>query len=266
VPCGRCIICRRNRAAEWAVRLQHEAEYHQKACFITLTYDDDHLPYTSTGEPTLSKRDFQLFLKRFRKFINGDRIKYFACGEYGSVTQRPHYHALIFGWQPDWSELRVVKRGVCLSDRLAQLWQKGGVQVGSLTPQSIHYVTGYLLKAGKSAGARAKPFTLASKGLGLQYALDHKDVIRTGALVVRGKPGPVPKYYLKHVSVDPDARVRRQIDLEVRIRLRKGFTHKQIGREYAKLIKSLGRSRRQAARNLEASEAIRHRSASETEL
>lgn len=114
--------------------------------------------------------------------------------------------------------------------------------------------------------SRAREFCLASKGLGLQYALDHKDIIYEGGLTVRGKPAPVPKYYLKHVSIDPDKRVRRQIDLEVKIRLRKGFTHKEIGRQYTKLIRSLALSRRQAARNLEAAEAIRQRSAHETDI
>lgn len=265
MPCGKCIICRRNRAAEWSVRLGHELEYHQQACFVTLTYDDDHLPYTPAGIPTLVKRDFQLFFKRLRKRID-KKVKYFACGEYGSRTQRPHYHILIFGWQPDYRDLVPIKGGTYLSEEIADMWQKGGVQVGSVTQDSIYYVTGYLLKAGKPVGDRSREWTLVSKGLGLQYALDHKDIIYDGGITVRGKPAPVPKYYLKHVSIDPDKRVRRQIDLEVKIRLRKGFTHKEIGRQYTKLIRSLARSRRQAARNLEAAEAMRQRSAHETDI
>lgn len=106
VPCGKCIGCRIDSSRQWADRCMLEASYHASNYFVTLTYDDLHVPthwYTSdinTGEamPSLSleRRDCQLFLKRLRK-RTGQKIRFFGCGEYGSNTFRPHYHLILFG-------------------------------------------------------------------------------------------------------------------------------------------------------------------------
>ena len=95
IPCGRCVACRLNRAREWSLRIMNELAYHKDACFLTLTYDDEHLP----EDKSLSKRDFQLFMKRFRKDF-GLPVRFFACGEYGKKTFRPHYHVIFFGVSP----------------------------------------------------------------------------------------------------------------------------------------------------------------------
>lgn len=109
VPCGQCIGCRLERSRQWANRCMLELEYHDSAYFVTLTYDDDHVPvayYTDddTGEAfpaqTLCRRDVQLFLKRLRKRF-GSGIRYFGCGEYGPETLRPHYHLILFGLKLD---------------------------------------------------------------------------------------------------------------------------------------------------------------------
>lgn len=49
--------------------------------------------------PYLSKLDLQRFFKRFRKELNkytDEKVRYYACGEYGPRTFRPHYHGLLF--------------------------------------------------------------------------------------------------------------------------------------------------------------------------
>jgi len=98
LPCGRCIGCRLERSRQWAVRMMHEASLHQDNCFITLTYDNEHLPKNAS----LVKRDFQLFMKRLRKAYPAVRIRFFHCGEYGEQYGRPHYHAILFGFDfPD---------------------------------------------------------------------------------------------------------------------------------------------------------------------
>lgn len=106
VPCGKCIGCRLEYSRQWANRCMLEMKYHDEAWFVTLTYDQAHVPlswYTDpkTGEAfqamTLRKRDFQLFMKRLRKAFPGDHIRYFAAGEYGDQRLRPHYHAILFG-------------------------------------------------------------------------------------------------------------------------------------------------------------------------
>ena len=93
VPCGKCIGCRIAKRKEWSLRMLHELTYHPQSSFITLTYDDYHLP----SDNSLKKRHLQLFIKRLRKNLGERRIKYFACGEYGGQTMRPHYHAILFG-------------------------------------------------------------------------------------------------------------------------------------------------------------------------
>lgn len=106
VPCGKCIGCKLDYSRQWADRCMLEMQYHKHTWFVTLTYDEDHLPRTwysadqETGEAvmaaTLSKRDLQLFFKRLRK-NTGQQVRYFCAGEYGDETKRPHYHCIIFG-------------------------------------------------------------------------------------------------------------------------------------------------------------------------
>lgn len=107
VPCGSCLDCRLSYSKAWAVRCVCESRMHPKnTCwFVTITYDDEHLPspisiYSaqnrrSTPFYPLVKKDIQLFIKRLRKSFS--HVRYYACGEYGSKSKRPHFHLLLFG-------------------------------------------------------------------------------------------------------------------------------------------------------------------------
>lgn len=108
LPCGQCIGCRLQRSRQWANRLMLELEYHQSAYFVTLTYNDKHVPVSYYSDPdtgeafpamTLRMKDIQLFMKRLRKRFG--KVRYYACGEYGPETMRPHYHLIIFGLKLD---------------------------------------------------------------------------------------------------------------------------------------------------------------------
>ena len=92
IPCGKCILCRKQKAAEWSLRMYHELSTSQKASFVTLTYDDTKLP----ANQTLVKAHLQNFMKRLRKRIEPEKLRYYAVGEYGDKTQRPHYHMILF--------------------------------------------------------------------------------------------------------------------------------------------------------------------------
>ena len=122
----------------------HEASLHDENIFITLTYDDEHIP----DDHGLRKRDFQLFMKRLRERYSGRTIRYYHCGEYGARTSRPHYHALLFGFSfPDqvhWS----TRDGypVWKSDSLQTIWGLGQTEIGSVTFESAAYVSRYMLK------------------------------------------------------------------------------------------------------------------------
>lgn len=129
LPCGSCIGCRTSQAKAWALRCQLELQSHESAAFTTLTYDDEHVPVT------LSPRHLQLFIKRARKALGSARpIRFFASGEYGETTQRPHYHAILYG--------------AAESDRdlLHRMWGAGHIRVDPITPQRIAYCAGYTSK------------------------------------------------------------------------------------------------------------------------
>jgi hypothetical protein len=146
IPCGRCIGCRLRRASDWATRIMHEAQLNgENNCFITLTYGPEHLPF----DGGLVHRDFQLFFKRLRKKYSRKKIKYYMCGEYGDKNNRPHYHAILFGHNfEDWVYLGDTESGNPLytSPTLESIWQKGFVQIGTVTRESAGYVARYCMK------------------------------------------------------------------------------------------------------------------------
>lgn len=142
VPCGKCYYCLQNYRNMWITRLKAEYLSCINGQFVTLTYDNEHLPYeeyvTDLGEIVKKqypdKRGFQKFLKRLRKRYE---LRYFAVPEYGEQTQRVHWHMLFFlPFVPDTKFYDFVER----------TWQNGNVQFGEITDASITYVTKYLLK------------------------------------------------------------------------------------------------------------------------
>lgn len=154
LPCGQCIGCRLERSRQWAIRCVHEAQMHERNCFITLTFSDEELSKRSFPE-SLDVRDFQLFMKRLRKRF-GNGIRFFHCGEYGSLRKRPHYHACIFGFDFPDRELWKRTNDVPLyrSAILEELWPYGHSSVGDVTFESAAYVARYICE--KINGEAAK--------------------------------------------------------------------------------------------------------------
>ena len=198
--------------------------------FITLTYDNDHLP----DDLSLQKEDFQNFMKRFRKHFSytgvhdvvdpktgkiSRPIRYYHCGEYGDRFARPHYHACLFNIRlPDRKPFKVIN-GVPLftSDILRKIWGKGHVSTGNVTFESAAYVARYMTKKvkGKNADAhygesydletgevflarQPEYCTMSLKpGLGRTFYEKYKDDIYTlDKCIIRGgiKCSP-PRYY-----------------------------------------------------------------------
>lgn len=145
LPCGQCIGCRLDYSRNWAIRLMYENQLHDESCFITLTYDDEHLPL----DFSLDKREFQLFMKKLRRHFSGRKIRFFHAGEYGENYGRPHYHALLFGVSfTDKIPLKKTESGsyIWSSATLSQLWGKGYCSIGEVTFESAAYVARYCLK------------------------------------------------------------------------------------------------------------------------
>lgn len=189
ISCGKCRGCRADTALMWSIRGYHESTLHQQNSFITLTYDDDHLP--SDGK--IDKRHLQLFFKRLRR--DGTKIRYLACGEYGSHTRRPHYHAIIFG--KDWLEgSQMVTDKLYTNKTLVDTWGYGLVSVAPVTMASICYVCGYVNKKTEDTDS----FNLMSRrpGIGHRWLdLYSDDIARTGIVSIDGQQYQVPKRYLQ---------------------------------------------------------------------
>lgn len=182
LPCGKCLDCLRRISRDWSIRLFHELEEHGHASFITLTYNDENIPRSDKGFNTLNKRDIQLFFKRFRKEISPQKIRYYLCGEYGSRTHRPHYHAIIYGYDfPDkYFFFKSGRNYVFRSPLLEKLWPYGISSIGDVTADSVCYVAGYVQKKlfgpkfGLEFGDAEPSFSMQSTRPGIASAWIHK--------------------------------------------------------------------------------------------
>lgn len=210
VGCGRCIGCRLEYARQWSVRCMHEASLNECNSFVTLTYSDERLPPYGS----LVKAHVSSFMKRLREAYAPRKVRFFASGEYGERSKRPHYHILLFGC--DFADkVAYAKRGEFLvyrSDLLSTLWVDGLHEIGSVTVQSAGYVARYVVKkarAGKGAPVdvdaetgevlHLEPeFALMSRrpGIGRPWLDKYMcEVYPSDSVVVRGRLGKPPRYY-----------------------------------------------------------------------
>lgn len=209
VPCGKCVGCRLDRARVWAVRCMLERKLHDAACFVTLTYNDAHLPPLGSLQPD----DLARFWKRLRKAVG--KVRYFAAGEYGTHTARPHYHAIIFGWSPP--DLERISRNhegsyLYTSAQLTDIWTYGATVVGECTAASAAYVARYCSKAmmndWEADDRRVPPFTRASRNPGLggdYYETFKRSLAGNDTVVVDNQRYRLPRYFLEKIACDyPD--------------------------------------------------------------
>lgn len=217
LPCGRCIGCRLERANQWATRLMNESRLHRHNWFLTLTYDDAHLPRLD-GEPplpTLRPRDMVLFLKRLRKAHPG--LRYYQCGEYGDTTKRPHHHAIIFNLHlGDLAQLTRARNSHTLYDSatIRGAWKNGHISVGAVTYETAAYVAAYVTKkitgplAADHYRGRVPEYSTMSRrpGIGAGYFdTYHQEIYPADELIVRGHKMKPPRYYdTKLQRSDPD--------------------------------------------------------------
>ena len=220
VPCGRCIGCRLEYSRQWAMRCMHEASLHDENCFLTLTYSPEYLPENGS----LRKADFQKFMKRLRARYDRDSIRYFHSGEYGSATNRPHYHALLFGFDFADKNYWTQRKGfpVFRSDVLEKLWPFGQSEIGSVTFESSAYVSRYILKKFKGSedevrkyyGRREPEYCTMSRrpGIGREWYEKYKDELHLhDSVIVGGREFKPARYYdaaFKDVSPREFAAIR----------------------------------------------------------
>lgn len=166
VPCGKCHQCQKRMAQDWAFRIGAEIR-DQWVYNVLLTYDDAHLRYDNKGMPCVSKVDIQLFLKRFRWYLDkiyGLKVRYFLCAEYGGNFHRPHYHMMLFT-QKNMHEHEDVF--LFLYDLINICWNKGfaNLEMVDNPKQYAYYMTAYLLTTsdGRKYDKTNKPFKLMSR-------------------------------------------------------------------------------------------------------
>lgn len=206
IPCGKCPNCLRRKSQEWTSRILKEKENFNFCYFITLTYDDEHLK-------DINKRDLQLFLKRYRKALNSE-LKYYITGEYGEITKRSHYHAIFLQNKPI-TDLNIYGNNLFISEAFNSLWKNGNCLISKqVNESSIKYTIAYTLKKlGESK------IVLMSKGLGLSYLNDNKDLIKyqKGFYLLNGYKQPFLSYFkrkLKESSSSDDLEYLEKLENE----------------------------------------------------
>lgn len=227
IPCGQCVECRLAHAGSWAVRIVKEASCYPSNSFITLTYDNEHLP----ADKSLSRRDIALFHKRLHNRLLRDRgygIRFYYSGEYGETYGRPHYHSIIFDFGfPDKVFYKKNARGepIYRSEFLSELWPAGGNGIGDVTFETAAYTAGYVVD--KITGEKADafytrlddegrphrietPFSFMSKGIGKPWFLKYGcETYRDDNVVVAGRVRRPPRYFDKlFEGIDPDRLLR----------------------------------------------------------
>lgn len=235
VPCGQCIGCRVEKAQSWATRLEAERHFHLHSRFLTVTYDDDHLPEGYTLVPD----DLRWFIRRLRRWAKanlGVRIRFFGVGEYGELAMvpvvgfslgRPHYHVIAFGlyfFDEKKAESSRSGEDQFYSETLDRLWGKGRARIGMVTRESAGYVAGYAVKkmTGNKAEDHYKQLDIRSgvvytvepefvrmsnrPGIGRRFVEKFKtDVFPADHVVQGGKPRKVPRYFDKVLdATEPD--------------------------------------------------------------
>lgn len=202
VPCGKCPNCIARRISGWSFRLMQECSVSDSSYFLTLTYDTKYVPITQAGFLSLSKRDVQLFFKRLRKAHESEEplspIKYYAVGEYGGQTKRPHYHIVLFN---------------AYADLVQPAWDRGHVHFGGVSEASVGYCMKYMYKGPwrpmHRNDDREPQFSLMSKGLGKSYLTAenlkwHMDDVtnRMYCNILGGKKIAMPRYYKQKIYGD----------------------------------------------------------------
>lgn len=259
LPCGQCLGCALKRSKDWATRMMLELQYHERACFITLTYNDDNLPVShyvdSNGEEqisfTLVKKHLQDFMKRLRKRYEPQKIRFFACGEYGSKSRRPHYHAILFG--VDFSEDKTIWKTTpegyieYRSPTLEKLWTFGFSMIAEVNFETCAYVSRYCTK--KRYGRQnmyyqtfglVPEFNLMSRrpGIAAQYYEDHKDEVYINQEIFvstfnGGKKLRPPSYFDRLYDIDypeemEEIRKARRVIAEEQTKLKLSKTDKNL--------------------------------------
>ena len=235
VPCGKCHECLRIRMDEWTWRMWIEAKHSDSCHFITLTYaneEDMEMVDSDTGElyeRVLIYSDLKKFLQRLQKrqaYYNSKLkdedtlkglkrvykpIRYFACGEYGSKTGRPHFHAIIYNCSPKILDeicqiQETTEDGTVLqSISPKSIWPHGYASISQYNVRRLAYTVKYVMKSTDEKfyahlPKNFHPKAVMSKNpvIGAAFLKEKKyyqDNNKQEVLHPNGKKFPMPRYF-----------------------------------------------------------------------
>ena len=170
VPCKQCAGCQETYSKQWAMRCMAEAKEHKYNYFLTLTYDDNHIPREDTVKSPIDGKEYYLenpesgqlkpedmeqFIKNIRQTWKREYdhtgIRFYMCGEYGGKTERPHYHIILFNFPIPLEELKIYKTTqhndiLWNCEKIEKIWGKGYVVIAEVNWDTCAYVARYVQK------------------------------------------------------------------------------------------------------------------------
>lgn len=239
IGCQNCEGCQESHSKEWAIRCLLESGLHEHNYFVTLTYNEENLPYAEelhdqysgmdyiddgTWEyngGTLNPKDMDKFFDDLLRYYNyhysHTGIRYFYAGEYGTLG-RPHYHAIIFNLPIDPTELKIYRvntNGTMYYTHplLSKLWGKGFVVIGEVNWDTCAYTARYVMKKQKGHSRRwyfeqgkFPEYTRMSRRPGIARNAFNKSYFQNDEIIVKGHREQItaskpPKYFDKIYDV-----------------------------------------------------------------
>lgn len=255
--CGHCGVCLQNKADEWKTRLRLQEDVSSTALFVTLTYDEDHLPKDEKGNPCFSRQHLKIYHAKLREYIKrgffiddftgkrfdlpNRKFKYFLTSEYGpDEGHRPHYHVIYFDLPELYTAELLIRKSWTYADVIT---------VSPLTPGRISYCAEYALGARLARFAPAdwmKPIFVVSNHIGDASMYCSESLLNwwrenptkrvyfpTPTKSGRMSKAPLGRY-LKQKIFDDDMRTRIEDERAARYRPLT-FRELQMSREAAKL-------------------------------
>ena len=258
VPCGKCVACLSKRRQEWCFRLKQEQKASLTSWFVTLTYDDEHLPtlqqakeynnslrlsVRKSGNDQIMEHFQKWHVQKFMKLLRDKyksyvpdpyKIRYFCVSDYGGKFGRLHYHLLLFNFPLSAASAT----RLAISECIQKIWKKGGVYVGTVTDKSINYTCKYVLQRPSVTGCPKTWMTCSNKpGIGASFITEKNmfNVIRLKKPAVRVGDScymKLPRYYVykflpydvpcfDNIRYDYGEAVKRQVQAKIEENLRK---------------------------------------------
>lgn len=171
------------------------------AYFMTYTYNPETVPISENGLLTLDKSHHTLFMKRLREEVKKKHgiqtpLKYYAVGEYGSETQRPHYHAILYN---------LPEHFFVNPQEIQRIWELGHISCDPVSIGAMAYVCGYVNKqkfftSDDPGDDRTPEYSVMSKNLGDNFLTEErrkkmKNDLEPQIRIEGNKRMSIPKYY-----------------------------------------------------------------------